>query len=172
MPTIDIGGGALHPSYATVAEADTYLAADILRGPAWAARPLEQRARALVSATRFLRRLTWPSAIPDPALVDQDPDLRALASLLAADLAANPDLLNGGGGNNVKRAKGGSAEVEFFNPVKAAPIAQDILAFLSALGIRLGGKLTQVAGAYGLASGTDQQSYFDQTDYRLREPFQ
>lgn len=120
MPTITIGGND-YASYASVAYADEYLAADISRADAWEALTDPQKGRALISATRMLMTMPWCDVVPDPA-EDQDEPIPSVTSMLAADLAANPELFaDASGDSNIKRAKAGSAEVEFFSPVEGGP---------------------------------------------------
>lgn len=52
-------GGSTYKSYATVAEADTYLAADDVLADAWAGLADARKIRRLVSATRKLDTLPW-----------------------------------------------------------------------------------------------------------------
>lgn len=121
MPMITINGKD-YASYASVAYADEYLAADIARAAAWdAIEDDDQKGRALISATRMLLTMPWCEAAPDPT-VDQDEPIPSVTAMLAADLTANPDLFADASGNsNIKRAKAGSAEVEFFSPVDGGP---------------------------------------------------
>lgn len=120
MPVITIGGND-YPSFASVAYADEYLAADIVRAATWEALATDAKGRALVSATRMLLTMPWCEGPPDPT-VDQDEPVPSVTAMLAADLAANPELFADASGNsNIKRAKAGSAEVEFFSPVSGGP---------------------------------------------------
>lgn len=169
MPIITITGTD-YPTYITVADADKYLAVDVQRADLWASRTELQKQRGIVSATRFLQALTWASG--EAPLTTDDPVLYPLAeatALLAADFLATPALASGGGtGSNVKRAKAGSAEVEFFRPVAGYPMPLDVFNLLrSLLGIGDDG----LAIGYGVASGTDFCSRFDHSDYRIIEPF-
>ena len=114
-------GATEYQSYATVAVADEYLAADIVRAVPWEALTEDSKGRALVSATRMMLALPWCGTVPDPA-EDQASPIPDVAAMLAADLAANPALFADASGNsNIKRAKAGSAEVEFFSPVDGGP---------------------------------------------------
>lgn len=169
MPIITITGTD-YPTYTTVAEADTYLAVDVQRATAWAARTTLQKQQGLITATRFLQSLTWASGAAP--LTTDDPvasPLPEATAMLAADFLATPALASGGGtGSNVKRAKAGSAEVEFFRPVTGYPMPLDVFTLLrSLLGIGDDG----LAIGYGVVSGSDFCSRFDSSDFRIVEPF-
>ncbi len=131
MPTVEIGGND-YPAYADIAFADLYLAADALRAARWAAiTDPDTKGRYLVSATRLLQRLCWTDGAPDPTV---DPVLVAISeatSLMAADIALKPATGDSAStGTDIKRAKAGSAEVEFFRNFDADPLpaaAWDIL---------------------------------------------
>lgn len=120
MATITLGSNS-YDVFEDVAGADAYLAGDIARAASWALVSTENKGRALISATRMMLALPWCEAPPDPADQQVSP-IPEVAAMLAADLAANPALFADASGNsNVKRAKAGSAEVEFFSPVDGGP---------------------------------------------------
>lgn len=120
MGTVTIGATD-YDSFATVAVADAYLAADIIRAVPWALLNADAKGRALVSATRMMLALPWCATTPDPT-VDQASPIPEVASMLAADLAAKPKLFADASGNsNIKSAKAGSASIEFFSPVDGGP---------------------------------------------------
>jgi hypothetical protein len=120
MAEITIGTGT-YEAFISVEDADAYLAADISRALAWAGLDDDAKGRALVSATRMLLAMPWCAEVPDPAEAQPEP-LPSVTAMLAADLAASPDLFADASGNsNIKRAKAGSAEVEFFSPVDGGP---------------------------------------------------
>lgn len=162
MATITINA-VDYSSFASVAEADAYLAADVSRFAAWAALDADQKGRALVTASRYLAALDWVDGVPSydtPPLV-----LVEATSLFAADIAAKPALGNDAStGSNVKRVKGGEAEVEFFRPTAGAALPPYLLRLLGDL---LGTDATWAEG--GTAYGSDPwcESRFDRTDHRL-----
>lgn len=121
MAVITIGAND-YDSFVSVADADIFLGADIMRATAWALLNDDAKARALISATRMLLALPWCDEAPDPA-VDPAPDVvQQVTAMLAADLAAKPKLFADASANsNIKRAKAGSAEIEFFSPVDGGP---------------------------------------------------
>lgn len=120
MGTVTIGA-TNYDSFATVAVADPYLAADIIRAVPWALLNDDAKGRALVSATRMMLALPWCDATPDPT-IDQASPIPEVAAMLAADLAAKPKLFADASGNsNIKSAKAGSAAIEFFSPVDGGP---------------------------------------------------
>ncbi len=122
MVAITIGAKS-YEAFISVSDADDYLLADVSRATKWALLNDDAKGRALVSAARMMIALPWCGERPDPA-VPQDEPIPSVNAMLAADLAANPNLFSdASGGSNIKRAKAGSAEIEFFSPVKgAAPI--------------------------------------------------
>lgn len=121
MATITIGAND-YDAFISVADADIYLAGDISRAVAWALLNDDAKGRALISATRMLLTLPWCDTAPDPAVDPAPTIVQEVAAMLAADLAASPDLFADASGNsNIKRAKAGSAEVEFFSPVDGGP---------------------------------------------------
>jgi hypothetical protein len=133
MATITIGGND-YGSFESVADATEYLGGDISRGAAWDALDPDTQGRALVSATRLLLRQSWCGTVPD---IDTPPQVVADATaIMAADLATKPKLADGSPtGSNIKRAKAGSAEVEYFRPTSGeAPISQAAWDMLVAAG--------------------------------------
>jgi hypothetical protein len=121
MAQVDIGTET-YDSFASVDEADVYLAGDVMRSTGWALRNPDAKGRGLVSATRLLLGLPWVA--PAPTVDDDDlpPVIAEITAELAADLLAKPTLLADATGNtNVKSAKAGSAAVEFFRPVDNGP---------------------------------------------------
>lgn len=162
MATITINA-VDYSSFASVAEADAYLAADVSRYAAWAALDADQKGRALVTASRYLAALDWVDGVPS---YDTPPSVLVEAtSLFAADIAAKPALGNDAStGSNVKRVKGGEAEVEFFRPTAGAALPPYLLRLLGDL---LGTDVTWAEG--GTAYGSDPwcESRFDRTDHRL-----
>lgn len=119
MAEVTVGGND-YPSFADLEEADTYLGGDVSRAVAWALQGEDARGRGLVSATRQLLAMPWCEAAPD---VDDAPEIVVeVAIMLAADLLANPKLFaDASGSSNIKTAKAGSAQVEFFAPVLGGP---------------------------------------------------
>lgn len=120
MPTVDIGP-EVFDVFADVDQADTYLAGDVLRAPGWALQLApDAKERGLVSATRMLLELPWCDAVPD---FDTAPEVvQQVTAMLAADLLAKPKLFaDATGDSNVKSARGGSAQVEFFRPTEGGP---------------------------------------------------
>lgn len=113
-------GGNEYDSFDLVAEADVYLAGDIVRAASWATRNADAKMRGLISATRQLLDLPWCDAAPD---LDTAPlVVKEVTAMLAADLLAKPKLfLDATGNTNVKSVKAGSASVEFFSPVRGGP---------------------------------------------------
>lgn len=122
MAVVPIGGQNFD-AYTSVAEADVFLAGDVARAAAWALQNPDAKGRGLVSASRMILQLPWcldPAPLPTDAAVPDE--VKQVTAMLAADLLAKPRLFSNASGNsNVKSAKAGSAQVEFFAPVGGAP---------------------------------------------------
>lgn len=134
-------------SYASVAEADAYLAVDPVRSAAWAALSTDQKGQKLVAATRRLDQLNWngqktgtdaaqPNAWPRTGLTYPDgtavPDdevpqaVEDACCLLAGSIAINAKAAeSGSSASNTKRVKAGTAEVEFFRPTAGVPLQDE-----------------------------------------------
>lgn len=134
-------GATNYDAFTTVAFADSWLGADILRASSWALRNNDTKGRGLVSATRYLlSNVPWCDTPPDPT-GDTVPDVvQQVTAMLASDLAAKPKLQGGaGGGSNIKIAKAGSAMVEFFSPVDGGPpLPPELWGLLDAAGLVCG----------------------------------
>lgn len=122
MPDVTVGANT-YKSFISTADADTYLDGDISRAESWSGVVADNKARAVVSATRMLLVMPWcadPAPSPDDAPVDQT--VADVTAMLAADLASNPELFaDASGDSNIKVAKAGSAQVEFFAPIEGGP---------------------------------------------------
>ena len=157
---------------------------------AWAAATTDNQNKALVQATRWIdsaltfsgtrtsaaQPLEWPrdgASCGDSAVTDgTTPDAIAytafeLAGLILQDADADA---SAGEGSNVKRAKAGSAEVEFFS----STLGEDTDTPLPALPYRLikcylDGSSYSIEG--GIASGTDDDSAFCDDDFRRSQGF-
>lgn len=171
-----------------VTDADQYLNAKI-GAAAWAATSADDKARALVSAARWIDRviefsgtqssptqpLDWPregatcngGAIAGSPFV---PDEVAFAEFeLAFILIGNPAAQAAASqGSNVKAVKAGSAGVEFFSPTlgsssetRLPSVAHDLISCLFA---------AQGFGS-GLASGVSGESSFGPCDFERSEGF-
>lgn len=118
MPTVDVGAETYN-SFASLDFADSFLGGDVLRAGPWALRNDDARSRGLASATRMMLQLPWalvPSMDGPPAVVQE------VAAMLAADLLAKPRMFaDVGTDSNLKVAKAGTAQVEFFRPVTGGP---------------------------------------------------
>ena len=130
MATVTIGGNS-YDTYSDVATADLYLAADFALSAGWSGLTADQKGQALVSATRYLDTFNWvgvktsdaqPLEWPRTGVDGQDPNTVPAdivnGSIELAALIANgtTDQNAVNSGNNQKRAKAGSAEIEYFSP--------------------------------------------------------
>lgn len=116
-------------SYATVAEADTYLD-DSIRGESWSFLDEDSKRRALLTATKLMDRRIWDGevadesqalAFPRTGLADygstQFPNPIVEGCIeLAFELTLDASIAEGAKDNNTKRLKAGATEVEYFRP--------------------------------------------------------
>ena len=168
-------------SYATIAEADTYLD-DSVRAGSWEFLDDDSKARALLTATRMLDRRDWDGeladedqtlSVPRTGLADYgstqfpSPIIEACIEL-AYELTLDSEVENTSQGKNTKRLKAGAAEIEYFRPggvrgmasIKRFPeVVEEIIAPL------LGG-----GSSLGEAFGTDGTSSFP-SGYGLTDGF-
>jgi hypothetical protein len=104
------------PSFASVAEADTYNAAHLF-GTAWAPLTTELKTRALFTATQLIN-MNVKLAVPTDGSVAIPQSLKNATSeyarILATDDSTNP--AEAGGTEGIKRLKAGSIELEFTAP--------------------------------------------------------
>lgn len=173
LTTLTIGAND-YQSYASLAEADAFLAVDPTRSAAWAALTDDQKRGNLVAATRRLDLLSFSGEKTDPAQTTQwprtgatcrdteiaddaiPPELQNATALLAGSITLSAATANAGtSGSNIKRAGAGSAAVEFFRPTEGVAL-QDATAFALIKCLIAG---SSGLGA-GLASGTDGLSIF------------
>lgn len=121
----------------TIAWADRFLAGDISRATRWALTQEAAKGRGIVSATRKLMGLAWCKDRPDPTKDVQLDVVQEVTAMLAVDLVAKPRLMGDASGNsNVKLAKAGSAQVEFFAAVdNGAPLPGPLWLMLKAAGL-------------------------------------
>ncbi|KFH18424.1 hypothetical protein ELZ19_06740 [Brucella abortus] len=177
ITTITIGGND-YVAYASVAEADAYLAVDPVHGPTWAALATDAKGSNLVAATRRLDLLNWAGSkasgddqeeqwprtgvtyrsggsVPD----DEVPlGVERATIILAAAIAADPELSGAGtSGSNAKRVKAGTAEVEFFRQQTGVPL-QDETAYNLVREFLQAASMSAAVGP--MASGTDGESSF------------
>lgn len=152
LSTISIGGND-YTAYASVAEADEYLAVDPNRGPTWDALDVDEKGSFLVSATRRLDRENWQGTKTGGAAQEEDWPRTGLtyeetgepvsttevpleieqACILQAGSTAvnNKAALNEGSGSNIKRVAAGSANVTFFRAQEGNTIQdQDVFALI------------------------------------------
>lgn len=175
--------GTTFDIYGVSSEADDYMKAR-WGGSPWFDADSEERNQTLVSATRMIDRENWLGQrtvssqaleFPRTGLTDKDGNPVDSATVPLAVEEANYELalalLNDAAvqeadttGSNVKRAKAGSAEVQFFRATDGTPfptIANDLLRPFRGSGVSV-----------GLASGCDEESTFgDPTPWELTEGY-
>lgn len=169
--------------YAGIETADEYLAADFLATTWRAETDEDQKARALVTATRLLDRTLWIGTKEDEDQLhawprtgtglsdiddDEVPQEITDASIVLAKLihAGSPVVTAVSSASNVKRQQAGSVSQEFFSPIimgEPGRWPQEVLElirrYISGAGF-LGGSI---------ATGVCGQSAFD-PDYRTSGP--
>lgn len=181
ISTITIGA-IDYTAYASVAEADAYLAVDPVRGTAWAALTDDQKGARLVAATRRLDVLNWEgdktggvaqvNAWPRTGATYADgtqvsttevpSGVENATILIAGDIALSAAAADTAEqGSNVKRAKAGSAEVEFFRPQSGKQLPN-----LTAFALVKEFLATGVSSLFGFSNGalSNQTSSFDDID--------
>lgn len=161
-----------YQSYASNTEADEYLGADIKRATAWAALTEDEQNQSLVSATRYLDSFKWDGDMTDEVtpqteewprtgLTDKNgiavptatipQEVEDATILLAYEVSQNTSLFDTNDtGNNVKRVKAGSVEIENFRSESGTPLA--VSAAFDLVGLWLAGNLSNAIFAF--ASGT------------------
>ena len=178
METITIGGND-YDSYASVAEADAYLAVDPVRKTAWTAKSVDDKGGLLVAATRRMDLLSFDESkweYADAAAAASDgatpPDaLRDATILLAGTAAATPSATQAGGSvSNRKRVQAGSASVEFFRSTKGVALPDETAWALLQSADLLASSAAVAASVGSMASGTDRESAFGD-DYGLSEGY-
>lgn len=181
ISTITIGEN-VYMSYASLEEADAYLAVDPIRSVSWIALPDEKKNANLVAATRRMdllnyngelaeedQALKWPrknaTRCGVPVSETELPiEIQNATILLAGSIELDGSVADSGGsGSNIRRVEAGSAGVEFFRPTIPGLALQDETAF-RLVSCFLDGSDGSGAG-YGFASGTDGKSIFGDPDY-------
>ena len=169
-----------YTAYASLVEANEYLAVDPTRASAWAALTDDQKGANLVAATRRLDLLDysgekvsasqenqWPrtgATCNGEAVTETDVplELQNATILKAGSITLDDSNANAGtSGSNVKSVEAGSAKVEFFRPTIPGLAVQDETVF------QLVSCLLAGAGdgvGFGCATGTDGTSIFGDRD--------
>lgn len=186
MPTITIGANN-YEVYDTLANAEIYFAARV-GATVWDAALDADKNKALVSASRWLDRITWkgaktsdvqPISHPRTGLTDRD-GIVVSSTVIFADIisaffemasailvdATAPDVSGGTNPKRIKKVKADTAEVEFF------PHSMSGGRFPTVIGELLGPFLGSLSSVVGAAYGTDQSSSFTaDVDYGLDKPY-
>ena len=181
MPSLVVGTN----TYVTEAQADAYLG-DSVNGTQWTALTSTQKCQHLISAFRLLELQRWAGTKTVDTQTAQWPRTGVTCNGEAVDpntvptriengqielanaIVLNPNLLTSPTGTTtagIKRARAGSAEVEYFrnNPSSRilgnqrfpVPVQELIGCFLAGTPV----------SASALATGTDGESQFDQDQY-------
>ena len=147
LTTITIDG-VDYQAYASLAEADPYLAADPIRSAAWAAAVEDNKRIYLVAATRRLDLLRWAGQPTDASQRTEFPRtgltfrgepipdneipaaLEHATILLAGTIASTPRAAGKATTRSIRKVRAGPAEIEFFSGgEQSAPLIADETAF-------------------------------------------
>ena len=128
-------------AYASIPEADAYLVADPIRGPAWAVLTADIKARHLVSATRRIDLEIFPGRKTDPNQETEWPrtgvscdgiaispteipgPVEKATIIVAGSVPADSTATaSGSPASNIESVKAGPLEVRFFNPSDATRV--------------------------------------------------
>ncbi len=141
-------------SYSSRVDADTFFADDI-RFATWALIADDMKDRLLVTASRNINLLVAAACkLPLATISDE---LRQATAELAIEYSINPaTATQASTGSNLKRARAGTAEAEFFRPTTGSRFPSNVMNFLRA-GDCLGGASFTAPESFG----TDEQSGFD-----------
>ncbi len=144
-------------SYISRADADAFFADDI-RFATWALIVGEMKDRLLVTASRNINLLVVADCkLP---LTTISTELQQATAELAIEYSITPAMATQANtGSNLKRARAGSAEAEFFRPTNGSRFPSNVMNFLRA-GDCLGGAAFTAPESFG----TDEQSGFDAPD--------
>jgi len=162
MASVTINGNAYN-TYATVAQADAYLAASI-SNDVWSAATPDQKAIYLVESARVLDRQNWK---PDFDTFQKRSTVEGiingsieLAALFAA--GETDSLSNASTSSSTKRLKAGSAEVEYFKSFETSQrFPTRVMELVGKyLGSSANGSLSGAGGAF--VSGVSQCSQASQ----------
>lgn len=171
-----------YTSYASLVQADAYLAVDPVRKATWEALTDDQKGQNLVAATRRLDLLTWQGtktggssqankwprtglSFPDGTAVsttEVPQEVEDSTILLAGSVAITAAAADSGtSSKGIKTLKAGSVNLTFFNARGVKPLQDETAYQLVLLFLE-----TAVAGGDvgPQASGTDGESSFDDLD--------
>ena len=162
-------------SYVDVSDTDAYFA-DAIHSGSWDSADADTQSRALVTATRMLDRQLWKGTKtsssqalewPRTGVVDRYGDaidentvpavIIQATQELALSLIDDPDVqTNASTSSGIKRAKAGSAEVEYFKPTPRYRFPTIVQELVKAL---MGGSIIS-----GAAYGIDKEAYSNDPD--------
>ena len=172
--------GVDYPSYATVAEADAYLAIDLNRAEAWGRLDETGKRRFLAAATRRFDGLRWAGrktsetqatewprvglAFPNGESVGDDvlpESVEQAAILLAGDLAIDPDVVSASAASpgEVQSERVGPMAVTYFSRRRVRTSTDTPIAGASAFAL-IRQWLEGAGVAAPVATGTDAESQF------------
>jgi hypothetical protein len=172
--------GVDYISYASVAEADAVLLIDLVRRASWDALTNSDKEIYLIAATKKINTLQFVAQKTDVAQANEWPRTGVVTSyglqvadnevptevqdatiLLAGTLITTPESTQQDDSNR-RRVRAGSAEVEYFKPIKPvntiAYLDKDAFHLLNKAGLLQYSSGSEVGAC---ASGTDTASYFE-----------
>lgn len=155
-------------SYATLAEGNTYFD-NRFAASVWFLMNDDQLTRALITAsTQISQLVSTDNKLPITLPINQA--LKNATSELAFAMVVDAKVVSQSStGKNIKRAKAGSAEVEFFRPTLGTGLSSRfpslVMGILKEAGL-IATSSDPIGGAF--ASGTDVTSQFDDCDVLTR----
>ncbi len=166
MGTVTISGSTFD-IYGTQAGATAYLVARLDAGT-WTTASADTQARALVQATRILQPYLADAGFDLPPSDPVDVEIENANYELAFALVADPTVANKtSSGNNTKRLKAGSAEIEYFRPEAGGRFPTLVQQILNAWITAQGGSSS--SGSRAFVSGGGECSSV--RDYDLTEGY-
>lgn len=166
MAMLEING-VISFSYSTIEYADDYLVFDP-NYAIWQALNNDDKARYLVSSTRYLDSLTWEEPWSTQGAREAESKIVQACVVIAFMIVQeNADFISTGTtASGTKRLKAGSAEIEYFNPNAGGSLRQR---FPQQVWLLIGQFLNGANSNMGIgfrSYGTDGRSFNDKTfDY-------
>lgn len=146
MATVTISGNS-YDVYASEAECVNWMTGRV-GGSTWLSAASDLRKQSLVTATRWLQGLSGWVDGEAPAVADAPAAVKNACCELAYALVVDPSAQTADTGNNKKRLKAGSAEIEYFRPTEGTVVPKAAWNLLVSAGL-VGGTVSGGSVAYG-----------------------
>lgn len=153
-------------SYISLSDADSYLN-QLLGQDQWLCRSDLDKTKALITSSEQISLFVKSSCALGQILIINE-SLQRATSKLAAEILTDPKIISQSNtSENIKRAKAGSAEVEFFRPTSGARFPSTVMTLLQASGCIDGNSISAP-----FVSGTGAPSSFcDTNQFGVSEGF-